>query len=243
MNKKFSALKINNLVDPSSRHPNYKFRAIYLIEKFNLKNDRICFTYDEIKKKSRKDIWLTEDEARLYFAYLKKKWRMKVDTFPIDDVTLDFFTEKKPEPEPEPEPVPAAEPKPEPEVYCPKPTRPLREEVKPVNDISIADYFMSSVYYAANGINISTFVTLAKQAGFNLKQKRFFEYLHEEGYLNSTEDERNVPTDKAIAEGLFRIKENTIDVSGKKRISLSAKMTGKGQIYFFKLLADNGGVI
>lgn len=241
MNKKYSALKLNNLVDPSSRHPSYTFRARDVLLMFAISNDRICFTYDKKKNRLRKDVWLTEEEAHTYFGFLKKKWFMSVDTFPAEEVLLDSETDTKPEPEPVP--VPEPEPVTEPEVYCPKPTRPLREEVKPVNDISIADYFMSSVYYAANGINISTFVTLAKQAGFNLKQKRFFEYLHEEGFLNSTEDERNIPTDKAIAEGLFRIKENTIDVSGKKRISLSAKMTGKGQIYFFKLLADNGGVL
>lgn len=160
---------------------------------------------------------------------------------------INEYYQKKEEVKAKPEPVrlpPIEEPEEEePEVVVPPSTRAAQaDSFSPVSNISFAESFMNSVYFAANGINISTFVVLAKQAGYRIKQREFFEYLHDEGYLTSTEDERNVPTEKALEEGLFRVKENTIEVNGKKRISISPKMTGKGQIYFFKKIAEKGGL-
>ena len=62
---------------------------------------------------------------------------------------------------------------------------------------------------------------------------RLFELLRNEGYLGKTGSNRNVPTQRAMELGLFRIKETAITHSdGHITISRTPKVTGKGQRYF-----------
>lgn len=62
------------------------------------------------------------------------------------------------------------------------------------------------------------------------RQKRLFEWLRSDGYLGKTGSHRNVPTQRAMEQGLFRIKETAITHSdGHVSISRTAKVTGKGQ--------------
>lgn len=57
--------------------------------------------------------------------------------------------------------------------------------------------------------------------------------LRQNGYLGKTGSNRNVPTQKAMDLGLFRIKETAITHSdGHVTINRTAKVTGKGQTYF-----------
>ena len=59
------------------------------------------------------------------------------------------------------------------------------------------------------------------------------EILRQDGYLGKTGSNRNVPTQKAMDLGLFRIKETAITHSdGHVTINRTAKVTGKGQRYF-----------
>lgn len=67
----------------------------------------------------------------------------------------------------------------------------------------------------------------------DIGQNRLFAQLREDGYLGKTGSNRNVPTQKAMDLGLFRIKETTITHSdGHVTISRTAKVTAKGQTYF-----------
>lgn len=57
--------------------------------------------------------------------------------------------------------------------------------------------------------------------------------LRQNGYLGKTGSNRNVPTQRAMDLGLFRIKETAITHSdGHVTINRTAKVTGKGQTYF-----------
>lgn len=80
---------------------------------------------------------------------------------------------------------------------------------------------------------IGELAKMLRQNGLDIGQNRMFEILRPDGYLGKTGSNRNVPTQKAMDLGLFRIKETAITHSdGHVTINRTAKVTGKGQTYF-----------
>lgn len=76
---------------------------------------------------------------------------------------------------------------------------------------------------------------MMRQNGVNVGQNRLFAMLREDGYLGNVGSNRNVPTQRAMDLGLFRIKETAVTHSdGHVTISRTPKVTGKGQQYFVK---------
>lgn len=74
---------------------------------------------------------------------------------------------------------------------------------------------------------------MMRQNGVQIGQNRLFEKLRQDGYLGKTGSNRNVPTQRAMEMGLFRIKETSITHSdGHITVQRTAKVTGKGQQYF-----------
>lgn len=71
------------------------------------------------------------------------------------------------------------------------------------------------------------------QSGFQIGQNRLFALLREEGYLGKSGSNRNVPIQRYVEQGLFRIKETAITHSdGHVTLTRTTKVTGKGQTYF-----------
>lgn len=71
------------------------------------------------------------------------------------------------------------------------------------------------------------------QSGFQIGQNRLFSLLREEGYLGKSGSNRNVPIQRYVEQGLFRIKETAITHSdGHVTLTRTTKVTGKGQAYF-----------
>ena len=82
---------------------------------------------------------------------------------------------------------------------------------------------------------IGELAKMLRQNGLDIGQNRLFEILRQDGYLGKTGSNRNVPTQKAMDLGIFRIKETAITHSdGHVTINRTAKVTGKGQTYFIK---------
>lgn len=76
---------------------------------------------------------------------------------------------------------------------------------------------------------------MLRQNGVDIGQNRLFAMLREDGYLGNVGSNRNVPTQRAMDLGLFRIKETAVTHSdGHVTINRTPKVTGKGQIYFVK---------
>lgn len=74
---------------------------------------------------------------------------------------------------------------------------------------------------------------MMRQNGVEVGQNRLFAMLREDGYFGNVGSNRNVPTQKAMDLGLFRIKETAVTHSdGHVTINRTPKVTGKGQIYF-----------
>ena len=76
---------------------------------------------------------------------------------------------------------------------------------------------------------------MMRQNGVEIGQNRLFAMLREDGYLGNVGSNRNVPTQRAMDLGLFRIKETAVTHSdGHVTISRTPKVTGKGQQYLMK---------
>lgn len=71
------------------------------------------------------------------------------------------------------------------------------------------------------------------QAGYTIGQNRLFKRLRDEGYLGKGGSNKNVPLQRYVEQGLFRIKETAIThPDGHVTINRTPKVTGKGQRYF-----------
>ena len=80
---------------------------------------------------------------------------------------------------------------------------------------------------------IGELAKMLRQNGLDIGQNRLFEILRQDGYLGKNGSNRNVPTQRAMDLGLFRIKETAITHSdGHVTINRTPKVSGKGQTYF-----------
>lgn len=82
---------------------------------------------------------------------------------------------------------------------------------------------------------------MLRQNGVPMGQRRLFQRLREDGFLGKSGSNRNVPTQRAMEMGLFRIKETAITHSdGHVTVSRTPKVTGKGQRYFVERYCREG---
>lgn len=82
---------------------------------------------------------------------------------------------------------------------------------------------------------------MMRQNGVDIGQNRLFAMLREDGYLGKVGQNRNVPTQRSMELGLFRIKETAITHSdGHVTINRTPKVTGKGQRYFIERYGKTG---
>lgn len=100
--------------------------------------------------------------------------------------------------------------------------------------------FADSVSAASNSILIGELAKLIKQNGPDIGQNRLFEWLRQKGYLISRQGtDYNMPTQRAMEQKLFTIKETTINKpDGSIHISKTIKVTGKGQIHFINIFCN-----
>lgn len=105
-----------------------------------------------------------------------------------------------------------------------------------INELEPKARFADAVAASDGTCLIGELAKMLRQNGLDIGQNRLFEILRQDGYLGKTGSNRNVPTQKAMNLGLFRIKETAITHSdGHVTINRTAKVTSKGQTYFAKL--------
>lgn len=93
--------------------------------------------------------------------------------------------------------------------------------------------FADAVTCSHTSILIGDLAKLIKQNGYDIGQKRLFEYLRENGYLIKGGNSKNMPTQRSMEMELFEVKESAItNPDGSIRITKTTKVTGKGQVYF-----------
>lgn len=94
--------------------------------------------------------------------------------------------------------------------------------------------FADSVAASDTTILIGELAKIIRGNGVDIGTNRLFRWLREHGYLISRKgSDYNMPTQKSMELGLFKIIERTINQSdGSSRICKTTKVTGKGQQYF-----------
>lgn len=114
--------------------------------------------------------------------------------------------------------------------YSRKQVKALMEEN---NELKPKALFADAVSASDESILIGQLAKLIRQNGYEIGQNRLFEWMRENGYLIKSGSRRNQPTQRAMDMRLFEVKERTIsNPDGSTRITLTTKVTGKGQVYF-----------
>lgn len=92
--------------------------------------------------------------------------------------------------------------------------------------------FADAVATSDNCILIGELAKLIRQNGYDIGQNRLFVWLRENGYLMKS----NRPTQRAMDMQLFKVVERTVlNPDGSSRLTLTTKVTGKGQQYFINI--------
>ena len=93
--------------------------------------------------------------------------------------------------------------------------------------------FADAVSASKHSILVGDLAKLICQNGYLIGQKRLFQWMRENGYLMTQGSSYNRPKQRYVEQGLFEIKESTINnPDGSVRITITPKVTGKGQVYF-----------
>lgn len=121
--------------------------------------------------------------------------------------------------------------------YSRKQVKALMEEkqglIEENNQLKPKALFADAVSASNESILIGQLAKLIRQNGYQIGQNRLFEWMRENEYLIKKGERYNQPTQKSMDLGLFEVKERTItNPDGSTRITLTTKVTGKGQVYF-----------
>ena len=103
-----------------------------------------------------------------------------------------------------------------------------------VHEMKPKALFADSVATSKSTILIGELAKILRGNGVDIGATRLFKWMRANGYLiNRKGSDWNMPTQRAMDLGLFKIKETTINHSnGTTSISKTPKVTGKGQQYF-----------
>lgn len=100
--------------------------------------------------------------------------------------------------------------------------------------------FADAVSVSDSAILIGDLAKILRQNGVEMGQTRLFQWLRENGYLiKQRGSSYNMPTQKAMELGLFKIKETCVTHSdGHTTLNRTPKVTGKGQVYLLNKILD-----
>lgn len=100
--------------------------------------------------------------------------------------------------------------------------------------------FSDAVSTSTKSCLIRELAKLIKQNGVDTGENRLYAWLRNNGYLCKFGESYNQPTQKAMEMGLFEIKKTSITKpSGDILVTITTKVTGKGQIYFVNKFLNN----
>lgn len=103
--------------------------------------------------------------------------------------------------------------------------------------------FADAVATSNTSILVGDLAKIICQNGVQIGQKRLFAWLRDNGYLMKSGSSYNMPIQRYVQQGLFEVKERSIqNPDGSVRITITPKVTGKGQLYFVnKFLGGSNG--
>ena len=109
----------------------------------------------------------------------------------------------------------------------------MERQKREIDEMRPKALFADAVAASDGTCLIGELAKMLRQNGVQVGQNRMFEMLRRDGYLGKAGGNRNVPTQRAMEMGLFRIKETAVTHSdGHVTINRTPKVTGRGQRYF-----------
>lgn len=109
----------------------------------------------------------------------------------------------------------------------------LKQKELIIQEMTPKAVFADAVEASKSSVLIGELAKILKANGIDVGQKRLFAWLRANGYLMQKGESYNLPTQKSMDLGLMEIKKTTIVCSDGKIVTNStAKITGKGQVYF-----------
>lgn len=114
----------------------------------------------------------------------------------------------------------------------------LEHKDRQIAELTPKGIFADAVNASKKSILVGELAKLLCQNSVQIGQNRLFVWMREHGYLikDPKRSDYNMPTQRAVEQGLFEIKETTVVHSdGHTSIKKTPKVTGKGQIYFVNL--------
>ena len=115
----------------------------------------------------------------------------------------------------------------------------LQQAYKQIEADSKKVLFANAVTTSKNSILVGELAKILNQMGYDIGEKRLFEWLRNNGYLIRRKgNDYNVPTQKSMDLGLFEIKETTIASNSGTIIKKTSRVTGKGQVYLVNKYAE-----
>lgn len=109
----------------------------------------------------------------------------------------------------------------------------IEEQQKQLAEQAPKVLFANAVETSQKSCIIGELAKILRQNGVNIGEKRLFSWMREKGYLCSYGERYNQPTQKSMDLELFEMKKTTITKpSGEILVSVTSKVSGKGQVYF-----------
>lgn len=123
-----------------------------------------------------------------------------------------------------------------------KEEREQRKRLEGENDVMRPKaLFADAVATSDTSILVGQLAKIMKQNGIDMGQNRLFKWMRNHGFLCKRGDSYNKPTQKAMNLGLFEVKERTVNnPDGSIRVTITTKVTGKGQQYFINKFMNEG---
>lgn len=120
----------------------------------------------------------------------------------------------------------------------------IARQKREIEELKPKALFADAVAASDGTCLVGELAKMLKQNGVSIGQNRLFAWMREHGYLGKTGSNRNVPTQRAMEQGLFRIKETAVTHSdGHVTINRTPKVTGKGQRCFIDAFAKRGELV
>ena len=103
------------------------------------------------------------------------------------------------------------------------------------------EIFADAEATSKTSILVGDLAKLICQNGYQIGQKRLFDWLRNNGYLVKSGSSYNMPMQRYVEQGLFEVKESNVqNPDGSVRTTRTTKVTGKGQVYFVNKFLGRG---
>ena len=100
--------------------------------------------------------------------------------------------------------------------------------------------FSEAVSASNKSILVRELAKLITQNGYQIGERQLYERLRKAGYLCSSGESYNQPTQTYMNMGLFHLKKTSVICDGESKVYTVTKVTPKGQIYFINKFLGKG---